>query len=161
MGKVYLLQGKYDLAKEESDKAQRIGPKHLYPYWLGGIIDLDESGDIESAKREFHNMDQLIVVAGIFKGIAHYYHLYGKVLIAQGEIKEGLVALEKALKACPRDESIFFRKELAKNYLKAGLMDKTILGASSLLSLNENDGETLYILGLAYEKGGDLSLIHI
>jgi len=157
MGRVYLMQGEYNLAREKCDQAQEISPQRLYPYWLRGCAALAENGDVESAKRELQAMDQLVLDPGSFKGIANYYHLYGLVLVAKGRVSEGLEALREAIEECPRYESIFFRKELAAAYVEAGMVEEAVQEASNLLSLNENDAEVRFILGRAYEEGGDSS----
>ncbi len=153
LGKVYFIQEDTALAQKEIDEVLALNPLSLQAHWLRGMIALTSSGNLDGARKELQIMEELMEHPNAFNVIAYYHHLQGRILLVENKVDEGLEALRNAVEASPRN-FIYFRKEVAFGYLIAGLIGEAIQEASSLLAFNENDGEVLYLLGLAHLQNG-------
>ncbi len=155
-GRVYYIQENTSLVEKEIEKALALDPQFIRAHWLQGLVALILSRNVDKARQELRIMQELPTPYDYdSEAFACYYHLHGWILLAEDKFAEGLEALRNAVEASPRD-FIYFKKELVKGYLTAGLIEEAIREASILLSFNENDGEVLYQLGLAHEKKGSL-----
>ena len=155
LAKVYFIQENTPLAEKEIDEALALNPQYLQAHWLRGLIALTSSGNLDRARKELQVMEEITEDPIASNEIAYYHHLRGRILLAENKIEEGLEALRNAVEASPRN-FIYFRKEVTHGYLIAGLIKEAIKEASELLTFNENDGEVLYLLGLAYMQDGTL-----
>lgn len=154
MGWVHLLQEDYYAAKQKAEIAIKLDPHRLSSYWLRGMSALLSAEGLDVVKKEIQTMEELTIDSGSFKGLAFYHHLRGRALLAEGKFPEGLRALHKAVKTSQRDESIYFRKELARGYLISGMTREAIQEITSLLLFNDNDADVLCLLGEAYAEQG-------
>jgi len=155
LGRVYFIQENTPLANKEIDEALALNPLSLQAHWLRGLIVLTASHNLDTARKELQIMEELTEHTSASNEIAYYHHLRGRILLVENKVVEGLGALQNAVEASPRN-FIYFRKEVAFGYLSAGMTKEAIREASSLLAFNENAGEVLYLLGLAYMRDGAL-----
>lgn len=155
LGKVYFIQESIPLAKKEIDKALELNPQYLQAHWLRGLIALTASGNLDGARKELQIMEDLIEHPSALDEMSYYHHLWGRILLVENKVVEGLEALRNAAEASPRN-FVYFRKEVIHGYLICRLSKEAIQEASSLLALNDNDGEVLYLLGLAHMQDGAL-----
>jgi serine/threonine protein kinase/tetratricopeptide (TPR) repeat protein len=155
LGRVYFIQDDTALAQREIEEVLALNPLSLQAHWLRGLIALTSGDDLDSARKEMQIMEELMEHPNTLDEIAYYHHLRGRILLAENKIDEGLEALQNAVEASPRN-FIYFRKEVTHGYLIAGLIKEAIKEASEILTFNENDGEVLYLLGLAYLQNGAL-----
>ena len=155
LAKVYFIQENMPLSKKEIDEALALNPQYLQAHWLRGLIALTSSDNLDGARKELQIMEEITEDPIASNEIAYYHHLRGKILLAENKIDEGLEALRNAVEASPRN-FIYFRKEVAFGYLIGGLTKEAIREGTNLLAFNENAGEVLYLLGLAYMQDGAL-----
>jgi tetratricopeptide (TPR) repeat protein len=157
LGCVYLLQDDYVSASAEAEYAQKLEPPRFSSYWLNGMISLSTPGNLDSAIEILDTMEKLKMDPDVIKGLAYYHHLQGRILLAQELYADGLRALQQAVEFSLRDESIYFRKELARAYMVAGRLAEAKQEIERLQPFNDNDAEVYFILGEIYEKEGSIN----
>jgi len=155
IAQVYRVQGDYEVAAKEVEKALALDPGFLEAHWMTGILALEERGDMDAAEESLRLTEKLLTSPKAGGKECYVRHLRGRIELARGNVTEGLAELSEAARSCPRFESYFFHRELAGGYLKAGLPDEAIEVASEIIARNPNDAEGLTLLALAFEMKGD------
>jgi tetratricopeptide (TPR) repeat protein len=149
LGQLYLTQQHYALAAAEANNALQLDSLYMKAHWLAGTAWLADK-KFDQAQTELQIMQKLLALPGTRDDVAYYHHLRGQMLLAKNDTL-GLIELQNAVDTSPRD-FIFFQKELAAGYLKAGRAGAAIKEAWKLVELNRNFAEALYLLGIANEK---------
>jgi tetratricopeptide (TPR) repeat protein len=123
-------------------------------------------GRIEEAKNTSRQLRQWIDKMGCPKYMRYFYHLQGKIALAEGRPAEAVDDLEKALALLPRqrerlDEHAFFMAALAEAYERAGDLEKATETYQNILTLTTGRlrwgdiyARSHYRLGRLYQKKG-------
>jgi tetratricopeptide (TPR) repeat protein len=155
IAEVYDTQGEYEVAESELEKALKLDPESVRAHWLKGIVSIDEGGRLEAPRQELDTIRGLLDDPRSAGKAAYLHHLAGRIQIEEGGLEGGLRALLNAVGSSEKSETNFFRRELARGYLKAGRPDECIREASALLERNPNDAEMLSAAGLAHKQLGE------
>jgi tetratricopeptide (TPR) repeat protein/tRNA A-37 threonylcarbamoyl transferase component Bud32 len=155
MASVYYEQGEFVLANEETDEALLLNTGLCSAHWTKGLIALASEGTA-GARAELAAIEKLPENQEAEEGSPYLHHLAGRIRLAEGKGAEGVEDLRMAVKEAEREDSYFFKKELVKGCLDAGLVEDAIREGSQLLTYNPNDGELLALVGFAYGRTGDV-----
>ncbi len=154
VAQVYHVQGDLELAESEAGKALALDPAAVKAHWLKGVCALEKGAGTTGAREEDEIITRCLEDPRAAGGAAYSHHLRGRIHLAEGDVDSAVKDLREAVATCRRHDRDFFRRELAKALLEAGLPDMAIDEASELIERNPNDGEMLAVLGLAYERVG-------
>ncbi len=93
----YLLQGKYDLAQAEIDKAFTLDPTHVFSFYLRGLISYYKE-DFAKAEEAYQKLlEQAEPRSGYFgrNGLAFLYLLQGKFEKSRDLLKQGIELIKR------------------------------------------------------------------
>jgi len=155
LAEVHCVQGDFAMAREEIETALSLEEKSVCAHWRKGLIAV-AAGSCDSARKEIETIEEIMEERGETAGPAYCRHLSGRIHLAEGRTEDGLEELRRAVEDSPRDESYRLGKELVRSYLESGLPEDAVRQGRELLALGPRDGELLCLLGLAYEKLGDV-----
>jgi serine/threonine protein kinase/predicted Zn-dependent protease/predicted CopG family antitoxin len=151
----YLLQGKYDLALVEADKAFSLDPVHHYNFCIKGDI-FHYKGDLTGAEKEYQNLlEAENPISHIFgrTRLGGLYLLQGKFKKSKNQTEQGI---EKAKKLGEKQTESLFHNLLAYNHLKSGNPEEAIAECDEAWSAADEAGSViqqrvaLHYKGLAY-----------
>jgi tetratricopeptide (TPR) repeat protein len=151
----YLMQGKLDLARQETDKAVILDPTNWVNIDYAGLIALLD-GDLGQAEKEFNRLLEEKEAQAAYSGFTGLKNLY----LAEGKFSKigplYLPAIERLRQAGEKDIECIARGHLMYVYLKAGNPGKALdecgkswAVAAGLDSLF-HQRNILYFKGLAY-----------
>lgn len=155
---VYLTQRNFPLAHQEIDESL-ARKSHLYSsHWLRGLIALEEGAGTLKPREELERMRELLEGEGVIKEKTLYYHLWGRILLAEKDVSRGIELLRRAAEVSPVKVPApgihYFRKELIRGFLASGRSAEAEEEISALMRLNQHDGELNYLAGLVREQRG-------
>ena len=149
---------------ELSEKIQKSPRKKSALHFLGlAYLGL---GQIEEAKKTAQQLYYFIEKTGCLKHLRHYYHLAGKIALAEGHSAEALKDLERAISLLPseretRDEHALYFDALAAACYRAGDFEKALESYTKIISLTTGRliwGDiyvrSYYWLGKIFQKTG-------
>ncbi len=154
MATVYCVQRSYDLALDEIEEALAIDSTSVDAMWYRGLVTLESQG-CGGVPSEIECIERVLKEPGSEGDEACLHHLSGRLGLAQGQSAEGLEELKRAVESSEREDFCFFRRELVRGYVEAGLAEEALREGAALLQYNPNDGLLLCLLGSASEMMGD------
>lgn len=161
VGKYYLKEGYYRLAKNHYNQTVRLCPHLLPEIFLDFELEIKRDpekigprlslagfeiaqGEIESAILELEES------LGVSPKNVEAYNVLGKIFVKLGRIDEAIALLERSLEEGIRDVSL--TEILAGAYLEKGRNQEAIKFYEEILEYRPGDKQTLRILGELYTR---------
>jgi len=176
LGKVYedligIVQGAYDLAIENYDKALKLNPsspevflrkgqsQYLRAIEIGSLLSNVETNEEKEKmvneqetmlEESINNLNEAVRLKNNYTSV---HFLLAQIFDAQGRIEEAITSTSNLVILNPSDSSLWFR--LGVLHFKNNDMPKTIAALNEAVRINEEYSNARYFLGLAHSNQGD------